>query len=82
MKLRREFRAFAMRGNTIARAVGVIGGAAFTAIVHSLVKDIIHPPLGLIIGGMDFSNFFVGLKGAGPYGTLAAAQATAAETRN
>lgn len=58
-----EFKKFAMRGNVIDLAVGVIIGAAFTGIVNSLVKDIIMPPIGWIMGGIDFSNFFVTLKG-------------------
>ena len=59
----REFREFAMRGNVVDLAVGIILGAAFTTIVNSLVNDLIMPPLGLAIGGIDFSNFFVTLKG-------------------
>lgn len=59
----KEFRQFALRGNVIDLAVGVIVGAAFTSIVNSLVKDIITPPLGLITGGLDFSNLFIVLKG-------------------
>jgi len=58
-----EFKKFAMRGNVIDLAVGVIIGASFTGIVNSVVKDIINPPLGLVLGGIDFSNFFVTLKG-------------------
>jgi large conductance mechanosensitive channel len=77
----REFRDFAMRGNVIDLAVGIIIGAAFTTIVNSLVNDIIMPPLGLIIGGIDFSNFFVTLKG-GSYPTLEAAKAAGAVTMN
>jgi large conductance mechanosensitive channel len=77
----REFRDFAMRGNAIDLAVGIILGAAFTTIVNSLVNDIIMPPLGLLIGGIDFSNFFVTLKG-GAYPTLAAAKAAGAVTMN
>ena len=69
-----EFKKFAMRGNAIDLAVGVVIGAAFTGIVNSLVKDIINPPLGWLIGGIDFSNFFLVLRGAGPYATLKAAQ--------
>jgi large conductance mechanosensitive channel len=69
-----EFKKFAMRGNAIDLAVGVVIGAAFTGIVNSLVKDLINPPLGLLIGGIDFSNFYVVLKGAGPYASLKAAQ--------
>ena len=63
-----------MRGNAIDLAVGVVIGAAFSAIVNSLVKDLINPPLGLLIGGIDFANFFIVLKGAGSYPTLKAAQ--------
>ena len=74
MTLVDEFKKFAMRGNAIDLAVGVVIGAAFGGIVNSLVKDIINPPLGLLIGGIDFSNFFVVLKGNGPYASLKAAQ--------
>jgi large conductance mechanosensitive channel len=74
MSLFSEFKTFAMRGNAIDLAVGVVVGAAFTGIVNSLVKDVINPPLGLLLGGIDFSNFFVVLRGAGPYPTLKAAQ--------
>src|SRR5438552_12838912 len=77
----REFRDFAMRGNVIDLAVGIIIGAAFTTIVNSLVNDLIMPPLGLLIGGVDFSNFFVTLKG-GSYPTLDAAKAAGAVTVN
>src|SRR2546423_8428364 len=77
----REFREFAMRGNVIDLAVGIMLGAAFTTIVNSLVNDIIMPPLGLIIGGIDFSNFFVTLKG-GSYATLDAAKSDGAVTIN
>ena len=74
MNLFQEFKKFAMRGNAIDLAVGVVIGAAFSAIINSLVKDLINPPLGLLIGGIDFANFFIVLKGAGPYPTLKAAQ--------
>ncbi|HTV89114.1 MAG TPA: large-conductance mechanosensitive channel protein MscL [Stellaceae bacterium] len=77
----REFRDFAMRGNVVDLAVGIILGAAFTTIVNSLVNDIIMPPLGLLIGGIDFSDFFLTLKG-GSYSTLAAAKAAGAVTIN
>src|SRR5438309_1801774 len=77
----REFRDFAMRGNVIDLAVGIIIGAAFTTIVNSLVNDILMPPLGLLIGGIDFSDFFVTLKG-GSNPTLAAAKAAGAVTIN
>ena len=65
-----EFRAFVMRGNVIDLAVGIIIGAAFTGVVSSLVKDIFTPLIGLLVGGIDFSNIFVVLKGP-PAATLA-----------
>jgi large conductance mechanosensitive channel len=77
----REFREFAMRGNVVDLAVGIILGVAFTTIVNSLVNDIIMPPLGLLIGGIDFANFFLTLKG-GSYPTLEAAKAAGAVTIN
>jgi large conductance mechanosensitive channel len=77
----REFREFAMRGNVVDLAVGIILGAAFTTIVNSLVNDILMPPLGLLIGGIDFSNFFITLKG-GSYATPEAAKAAGAVTIN
>ena len=77
----REFREFAMRGNVVDLAVGIILGAAFTTIVNSLVSDIIMPPIGLAIGGIDFSNLFVTLRG-GSYPTLEAATAAGAVTVN
>ena len=58
-----EFRKFVMRGNVVDLAVGIIIGAAFTAIVGSLVKDVFNPVIGLMLGGIDFSNIFVVLKG-------------------
>jgi large conductance mechanosensitive channel len=70
----KEFRTFVMRGNVMDLAVGVVVGAAFTGIVNSLVKDILTPPIGLLVGGIDFSNFFVVLKGSHAVGTLKAAQ--------
>src|SRR6202049_3530406 len=76
-----EFRAFAIRGNVVDLAVGIILGAAFTTIVNSLVNDIIMPPLGLLIGGVDLSNFFVTLKG-GSFPTLEAAKTASAVTVN
>jgi large conductance mechanosensitive channel len=63
MSMFKEFRTFVMRGNVIDLAVGVIIGASFTGIVNSLVKDILMPPIGLLLGGLDFSNLFVVLKG-------------------
>jgi large conductance mechanosensitive channel len=77
-----EFKAFAMRGSVVDLAVGVIIGAAFTGIVNSLVNDIIMPPVGLVLGGIDFSNFFLTLKGAGAFPTLEAAKAAGAVTLN
>ena len=76
-----EFKKFAMRGNVIDLAVGVVIGAAFTGIVNSLVKDIIMPPIGWAMGGIDFSNFFVLLKGPVTT-TLADAQKAGAVTIN
>ena len=76
-----EFKKFAMRGNVIDLAVGVVIGAAFGAIVGSLVKDIIMPPVGYAMGGIDFSNFFFTLKGP-VVATLAEAQKAGAVTIN
>ena len=77
-----EFKKFAMRGNVLDLAVGVIIGASFTGIVNSLVKDVIMPPIGLALGGVDFSNFFVVLKGDRSVDTLAAAAAAKDVTIN
>jgi len=77
-----EFREFIARGSVVDLAVGVVVGAAFTAIVNSLVSDILMPPLGLILGGIDFSSFFITLKGTGGYPTLEAAKAAGAVTIN
>ena len=77
----KEFREFAMRGSVIDLAVGVVIGAAFGRIVTSLVNDIIMPPIGLLLGGIDFSNMFITLSG-GDYATLAAAQEAGAATLN
>ena len=76
-----DFKTFALRGNVIDLAVGVIIGAAFTGIVNSLVTDILMPPLGILLGGIDFSDFFVVLKGPHPE-TLAAAKTAGAVTIN
>ena len=81
MAMFEEFKKFAMRGNALDLAVGVIIGASFTGIVTSLVNDIIMPPIGLALGGVDFSNFFWVLKGE-PADTLAAAKAAKAVTIN
>jgi len=79
----KEFKAFAMRGNVVDMAVGIIIGGAFGTIVKSLVSDIIMPPIGLLVGGVDFADLFITLKDgvvAGPYANLAAAQAAGAVT--
>jgi len=81
----KEFREFAMRGNVVDMAVGLIIGAAFGAIVTSLVTDVIMPPIGMVLGGADFSQLYVLLKDGmppGPYATLAAAKAAKAVTIN
>jgi large conductance mechanosensitive channel len=77
----REFRAFAMRGNVVDLAVGIIIGAAFGKIVTSFVSDIIMPPIGLLLGRVDFSNLFINLSGQ-PYASLAEAKAAGAPTIN
>ena len=76
-----EFKAFISRGNVIDLAVGIIIGSAFTAIVSSLVSDIIMPPIGLVLGGIDFSDFFISLDGA-TYKNLKAAKDAGATTIN
>ncbi len=81
----KEFKEFAMRGNVVDMAVGIIIGAAFGTIVKSLVSDVIMPPIGLALGGVDFANLFVVLREgavAGPYASLADAQAAGAVTIN
>jgi len=81
----KEFKEFAMRGNVVDMAVGIIIGAAFGLIVKSLVADVIMPPIGLLLGNVDFANLFVVLKEgqvAGPYATLAAANQAGAVTLN
>ena len=81
----KEFREFAMRGNVVDMAVGIVIGASFGAIVNSFVADIIMPPVGILLGNVDFSGLFVILKEGkvpGPYGTLAAAKAAGAITLN
>jgi large conductance mechanosensitive channel len=77
----KEFKEFAMRGNVIDLAVGVIIGASFGKIVASLVDDIIMPPIGVLLGGVDFSSLFITLKGA-HYATLAEAKKNAVVTLN
>jgi len=81
----KEFKEFAMRGNVVDMAVGIIVGAAFGGIVNSFVSDIIMPPIGLVLGSVDFSSLFLVLKegkSAGPYESLAAAKAAGAVTLN
>lgn len=81
----KEFKAFAMRGNVIDMAVGIIIGAAFGSIVGTLVSDVIMPPIGLLLGNVDFSNLFIVLKEGttpGPYATVAAAKGAGAVTLN
>jgi len=76
-----EFKKFAMRGNVVDMAVGIVIGAAFGKIVSSFVKDVLMPPIGKLMGGVDFSNLFINL-GEGTYKTLAAAQEAGAATLN
>lgn len=70
----KEFREFALKGNVLDMAVGIIIGAAFTTIVKSLVDDIIMPPIGVLLGGVDFSNYFIALNGDAAVATLAEAK--------
>jgi large conductance mechanosensitive channel len=80
-RMLQEFKAFIARGNVIDLAVGIIMGVAFTTIVNSLVNDIIMPPIGVLLGGVDFSNYYVNLSGT-HYDSLAAAKAAGAATIN
>ena len=85
MGMMKEFKEFAVKGNVLDMAVGIIIGAAFGTVVKSLVADVIMPPIGLLLGGVDFTNIFVTVKSgsvAGPYETLAAAQEAGAVTLN
>jgi large conductance mechanosensitive channel len=80
-----EYKTFAIRGNVVDMAVGIIIGAAFNGVVQSLVKDVLTPPLGLLMGDVDFTNLFVVLQPGttpGPYPTLAAAESAGAVTLN
>jgi len=77
----KEFKEFAMRGNVIDLAVGVVIGAAFGKIISSLVEDVVMPPIGLALGNVDFSNLFVNLSGK-DYPSVAAAKAAGAATLN
>jgi large conductance mechanosensitive channel len=82
----KEFKEFAMRGNVVDMAVGIVIGASFGGIISSLVADVIMPPIGLMLGNVDFSNLFItlkqGAKAAGPYASLVDAKAAGAVTVN
>ena len=82
----KDFKEFAMRGSVVDMAVGIVIGAAFGTIVKSFVDDVLMPPIGLLLGNVDFSNLFLtlkeGAKAAGPYASLAAAKAAGAVTLN
>jgi len=86
MGMMKEFKEFAVKGNVVDMAVGIVIGAAFGTIIKSLVADVIMPPIGLLLGGVDFSNLFIVLKdaadGAAVYATMAEAQAAGAVTLN
>ena len=86
MGMFKEFKDFAIKGNVVDMAVGIIIGAAFGTIIKSLVEDVLMPPIGLLIGKVDFSNLFIvlkdGAKAAGPYANLADARAAGAVTIN
>lgn len=79
--LLKEFKEFALRGNVVDMAIGIVIGASFSTIVKSLVDDIIMPPIGVVTGGVDFSNLFIPLNG-GDYATLAQARQDGAPTLN
>ena len=82
----KDFKEFAMRGSVVDMAIGIVIGAAFGSIVKSFVDDVLMPPIGLLLGNVDFSNLFItlkeGAKAAGPYASLAAAKAAGAVTLN
>ena len=81
----KEFKEFAMKGNVVDMAIGIIIGAAFGTIIKSLVDDVLMPPIGLLLGNVDFSNLFLIIKEgtvAGPYASLAAAKAAGAVSIN
>ena len=81
----KEFKEFAVKGNVLDMAVGIIIGAAFGTIIKSLVDDVLMPPIGMLLGGVDFKEFYLTLSQgttAGPYATLAAAQEAGAVTIN
>ncbi len=77
-----EFKEFAVKGNVVDMAVGIIIGGAFGTIVKSLVSDVIMPPIGLLLGGVDFSNLFLVISGDGAYQTIEEAAAAGAVTVN
>jgi large conductance mechanosensitive channel len=76
-----EFKTFIMRGNVVDLAVGIVIGAAFTTVINSFVNDLLMPPIGLLLGKVDFSNLFVSLNGQ-PFPSVAAAKAAGAPTLN
>jgi len=82
----KDFKEFVIRGNVVDMAIGIVIGAAFGTIVKSFVDDVLMPPIGLLLGNVDFSNLFITLKeggkAAGPYASLAAAKAAGAVTLN
>jgi large conductance mechanosensitive channel len=82
----KDFKEFIMRGSVVDMAIGIVIGAAFGAIVKSFVDDVLMPPIGLLLGNVDFSNLFItlkeGAKAAGPYASLAAAKTAGAVTLN
>ncbi|HUF61295.1 MAG TPA: large-conductance mechanosensitive channel protein MscL [Verrucomicrobiales bacterium] len=86
MKMLEDFKKFAMRGNLVELAIGFTVGAAFSTVAKSLVTDIIMPPTGLLLGGVDFADLYVvlreGSEAAAPYATLQQAQAAGAVTLN
>ena len=86
MGMMKEFKDFAMKGNVVDMAIGIIIGGAFGTIIKSLVSDVLMPPIGLLLGGVDFANFFVVLKegatAAAPYAALADAKTAGAVTIN
>lgn len=82
MGMIKEFKEFAVKGNVVDMAVGIIIGGAFGTIVQSMVKDVLMPPIGLLLGGVDFSDLFVVLKGEGSFATVAEATAAGAVTIN
>jgi len=82
MSTLKEFKEFAVKGNVVDMAVGIIIGGAFGTIVQSLVKDVLMPPIGLLLGGVDFSGLFLVLKGEGPFKSVADAASAGAVTVN